>query len=110
MLRLSRASLIRSSPSVRLLWSDPKLFNESKTTETRSTEEAEVLIRTVDMNESPTAATSDSFLENYRSTPSYKSKYDLANVYPNSSLNFTKEIKVSPAALLIEHYHMNQSI
>lgn len=102
MLRLSRASLIRSTPSVRFLWSDPKLFNESKTTETRASDEAEVLIRTVD-DSPPVAPTSDSFLENFRSTPSYKSKIDLAKIYPNSSLDFTKEVKVSLAVPVISY-------
>ena len=97
MLRINRANLIRSTSSVRLLWNDARLFNENKTTETRASEEADtdVLIRTVDINESPRASGSDSFLENYKSTPRYKSKYDLANIYPNSTLDFTREVKVS---------------
>ena len=97
MIRINRVNLIRSTSSLRFLWSDPKLFNENKITETESAEEAnaDVLIRTVDINESSGESVSDSFLENYKSTPSYRSKYDLANVYPNSSLDFTKEVQVS---------------
>ena len=90
MLRINRANLIRSTSSIRLLWSDAKLLNENKTTEA-----GDVLIRTVDISDSPTTITSESFLENYKATPSFKSKYDLANVYPNSSLDFTKEVQVS---------------
>lgn len=68
--RLNRFNLIRKSNLIRLL-SDTKTDAKNET------------------------STSSTFLDNFKSTEAYKSKYDLSNVYPTSSLDINKKVEVN---------------
>ena len=81
MFKINRLNLIKSTQSARLLFQNNKSVSAFSNTD--------------DVDE-----LSDSFLDNYRSTDNYKSKYSLNNIYPDSSLDFTKHVEVSVCVMI----------
>lgn len=107
MLKINRLNLIKSTQSSRHFFWGSKATTENKNVQDKSVVDEPVekpiktkpnrtenLIRIVNIDQTE-LLNSESFLDNYRSTPDYQSKYSLKKVYPDSSLDFTKDVPVS---------------